>query len=92
VSARGFLPTNGNNLCEWFKIKAAEAVVTSKSERGNEIILYTVAAFCRDDPPQTVEGLTAFRSFAERQVDLWQTAPLPDSDGDLAIVVARKGT
>jgi hypothetical protein len=26
--------------------------VTSKSERGNEIILYTVAAFCRDDPPQ----------------------------------------
>jgi len=70
-------------LCKWFRDKASEAISKSKSERESEIILFTIAAFCRDEPPKTVEGLTAFRSFAERQVDLWQTSPLPQSDSDL---------
>jgi hypothetical protein len=77
-------------LCEWFKSNATEALSRSKSEHGRDLILCTVAAFCRDVPPQTAEGLAAFRSFAERQVDLWQTAPFPDSEGDLPIV--SKGT
>jgi hypothetical protein len=66
-------------LCEWFKSKATEVASDSENERDREIILFTVAVFCRDDPPQTVEGLTAFRSFAEHQVDCWQTTAPPDS-------------
>ncbi len=73
------LTTEWEQLCDWFKSKAAEIIAHSLSERSKEIILFTVAAFCRDSPPRTAEGLEAFRSFAKRHIDHWQSAPLPES-------------
>ena len=53
------------------------------------LIARSVAVFCSDDAPKTPEGLKAFRSFAERQVGLWTTAPLPESDGEMPTVAIR---
>jgi hypothetical protein len=89
IARRKNLDEQWAQLCQWFKSHAAEAASKTKSERTGEIIFYTVAVFCRDDPPKTPEGLTAFRSFAEHQVDLWTTAPLPESDGEMPTVAVR---
>jgi hypothetical protein len=75
-----------SELCDWFRGKAAEVLQKTKSARAQEMILFTVATFCRDQPPTTYEGLTAWRSFAKRHVELWETTPLPDSDGDLPLL------
>jgi hypothetical protein len=77
-------------LCKWFKAKAAEAVASSRSNRAREIILVTVASFCRDEPPKTAAGLAGWKSFAERHVDLWETALLPDSDEIPTVVIPKR--
>jgi hypothetical protein len=68
-------------LCEWFKTKASEAVSRTDNPKIKESVLLTVAAFCRDEPPKTFEGFKAFKRFAEAHVRLWETVSLPDSGG-----------
>jgi hypothetical protein len=76
-------------LCKWFKGKAAQAVSRTSNAESRESILHTVAALCRDEPPKTIEGFNAFRRFAEAYVGLWETNPLPDTDRDTTISESR---
>jgi hypothetical protein len=66
-------------LCEWFKSKAAEAVSRTTNAQSRESILCTVLTFCRDEPPKTIEGFNAFKRFAEGHAGLWDSARLSDS-------------
>jgi hypothetical protein len=86
----GDLAHEWEQLCEWFKSNAVEAATRTKSLRGRESILCTLAGFLRDEPPKTIEGLREFRSFAQRHVDLWTTAPLETSSSEMPLVVGTE--
>jgi hypothetical protein len=86
------LTAQWEQLCTWFKSKAAQAVSRTQSRRAKGSILYTAAQFCSDEPPKTFEGFQAFRKFAQGHVALWETAPLPKSSADLSVITDDERT